>query len=139
MPPTLKNGVQRRRQWHQFLMRLTTVRIIYALCKFSIKGDFFSIPFDGDVAICIPNIIAHVTEQLPIWASTEACEQYCSFLVVAVYRFSSDGKKYWREIQKSLTLLQYLLTHGPDYLVLEFRNDKDLDRFARFEYVDENM
>lgn len=41
MPQTPKNGVQRRRRWHPFLMRLTTVRIIYALCKFFIKGHFF--------------------------------------------------------------------------------------------------
>ena len=37
-------------------------------------------------------------------------------------------------------MLEYLLTHGPDQLVMEFREDKArIDECTRFVYVDENL
>jgi hypothetical protein len=37
-------------------------------------------------------------------------------------------------------VVEYLLTHGPDQLVMEFREDKvRIDEFTRFVYVDENL
>lgn len=56
------------------------------------------------------------------------------------YRFSLFAKKHWRQVYKALTVLEYLLTHGPDQLVMEFREDKArIDEFTRFVHVDENL
>ncbi|KAG0614727.1 hypothetical protein M758_6G199400 [Ceratodon purpureus] len=64
-------------------------------------------------------------------------EDYLRVVQVLHKRFSLSAKKYWRQIHKSLILLEYLLCHGPEHLVMEFREDKGrLEELTRFVYVD---
>ncbi|ERN18800.1 hypothetical protein AMTRI_Chr07g24300 [Amborella trichopoda] len=53
-------------------------------------------------------------------------------------RFYTIDKKNWRQSYKSLVLLEYLLTHGPDSFAEDFERDKHvIEELANFQYVDE--
>jgi epsin len=50
------------------------------------------------------------------------------------------GKKHWRQFLKTLTVVEYLLLHGPEEIALEFSSDRDLiEDLSRFNYVDDRM
>ncbi|KAG0586205.1 hypothetical protein KC19_2G072200 [Ceratodon purpureus] len=69
--------------------------------------------------------------------SSNNSEEYLRIVHVLHKRFALNTQKYWRQIHKSLILLEYLLCHGPEHLMMEFRQDKGrLEEFARFVYVD---
>lgn len=69
--------------------------------------------------------------------SSHNSEDYLRIVHVLHERFALNTQKYWKQIHKSLILLEYLLCHGPQHLVVEFRQDKGrLEEFARFVYVD---
>lgn len=69
--------------------------------------------------------------------SSNNSEDYLRIVHVLHERFALNTPKYWRQIHKSLILLEYLLCHGPEHLVMEFRQDKGrIEEFARFVYVD---
>lgn len=66
-------------------------------------------------------------------------EDYLRIVHVLHKRFALNTLKFWRQIHKSLILLEYLLCHGPEDLVMEFRQDKSrIEEFTRFAYVDLN-
>jgi epsin len=55
-------------------------------------------------------------------------------------RLALTGTKKWRQIFKALTVMEYLLTHGPVQFVVEFRVDKEqVEELTRFVFIDENM
>jgi epsin len=69
--------------------------------------------------------------------ATSNSEDYLRIVQVLHKRFALNTTKHWRQIHKSLILLEYLLSHGPEHLVVEFRQDRGrLEEFARFDYVD---
>lgn len=48
------------------------------------------------------------------------------------------SKRNWRESYKALTLLEYLLTHGPESVADEFQSDEEvITEMISFQYVDE--
>ena len=59
---------------------------------------------------------------------------------VFLYRLSLTGTKKWRQTFKALTIMEYLLTHGPEQFIVEFREDKKrIEELTRFVFVDENL
>jgi epsin len=73
----------------------------------------------------------------------EACchmEDYPRVMQVLHGRLSLIGKKHWRQFLKTLTVVEYLLLHGPEEIALEFSSDRDLiEDLSRFNYVDDRM
>jgi epsin len=73
----------------------------------------------------------------------EACchmEDYPRVVQVLHGRLSLIGKKHWRQFLKTLTVVEYLLLHGPEEIALEFSSDRDLiEDLSRFNYVDDRM
>lgn len=61
------------------------------------------------------------------------------FVVVALScRLALIGKKHWRQFLKTLTVVEFLLFHGPEQLGMEFSSDRDLiEDLTRFNYVSE--
>lgn len=57
---------------------------------------------------------------------------------VCTARLAVSDTKSWREAFKTLVLLEYLLTHGPESFAADFRSEKDvLHQLTHFEHVDE--
>ncbi|KAJ7537447.1 hypothetical protein O6H91_11G006100 [Diphasiastrum complanatum] len=53
-------------------------------------------------------------------------------------RLDSAGGKNWRQLNKSLILLEYLITHGPERIVGEISFDRDaIEELTRFQFIDE--
>lgn len=53
-------------------------------------------------------------------------------------RLGLIGKKHWRQFLKTLTIVEFLLFHGPDKTLMEFGSDRDvIEDLTRFNYVDE--
>lgn len=79
------------------------------------------------------------TQMAEISCSINNSEDYLRIVHVLHERFALNTQKFWRQIHKSLILLEYLLCHGPEDLVMEFRQDKSrIEEFTCFEYVDLN-
>lgn len=59
-------------------------------------------------------------------------------LVLAKCRFDNNDWKEWRQSYKSLVLLEFLLTHGPDDIADEFQCEIDvIQELATFQHIDE--
>lgn len=55
-------------------------------------------------------------------------------------RLALNGSKNWRQMFKALTVMEYLLTHGPVQFVTDFRTDKQrVEELTRFMFIDENL
>lgn len=55
-------------------------------------------------------------------------------------RLALNLTKSWRQIFKALTVMEYLLTHGPVQFVTDFRTDKQrVEELTRFVFIDENL
>lgn len=55
-----------------------------------------------------------------------------------LYRLGLIGKKHWRQFLKTLTIVEFLLFHGPEQTLMEFGSDRDVvEDLTRFNYVDE--
>ena len=55
-----------------------------------------------------------------------------------LYRLGLIGKKHWRQFLKTLTIVEFLLFHGPEQTLMEFGSDRDvIEDLTRFNYVDE--
>lgn len=53
-------------------------------------------------------------------------------------RLGLIGKKHWRQFLKTLTIVEFLLFHGPEQALMEFGSDRDvIEDLTRFNYVDE--
>ncbi|XP_024386448.1 uncharacterized protein [Physcomitrium patens] len=64
-------------------------------------------------------------------------EDYLRVVQILHNRLALNPKKHWKQVHKTLILLEYLLGHGPEHLVMEFREEKDrLEELTRFVYVD---
>ncbi|KAG0589698.1 hypothetical protein KC19_1G040700 [Ceratodon purpureus] len=67
-------------------------------------------------------------------------DDYERIVQVLRARLALTGTKKWRQIFKALTVIEYLLTHGPVQFVVEFRADKKrVEELTRFVFVDENL
>ena len=64
-----------------------------------------------------------------------------TYLLLVMYkycRFSCKDWKQWRESYKSLVLLGFLLTHGPEDFAEEFQCDTDvIQELGTFNHIDE--
>lgn len=59
-------------------------------------------------------------------------------LVTAIFRLRSVEWKQWKQSYKSLVLLEFLLTHGPEELADEFKRDSYIiEALGTFKHVDE--
>ncbi|KAG0611697.1 hypothetical protein M758_7G159100 [Ceratodon purpureus] len=74
-------------------------------------------------------------------AISEACcrmDEYPRIMQVLHSRLALIGKKYWRQFLKTLTVIEFLLFHGPEQVTMEFSSDRDLiEDLTRFNYVSE--
>ncbi|KAG0628600.1 hypothetical protein M758_1G038700 [Ceratodon purpureus] len=67
-------------------------------------------------------------------------DDYERIVQVLRARLALTGTKKWRQIFKALTVIEYLLTHGPVQFVVEFRADKKrVEELTRFVFIDENL
>ncbi|KAJ8768432.1 hypothetical protein K2173_021585 [Erythroxylum novogranatense] len=65
-------------------------------------------------------------------------EDYWRVVDVLHKRFENVDWKQWRQSYKSLILLEFLLTHGPEDFAEEFQCDSDIiEELGSFKYVDE--
>lgn len=65
-------------------------------------------------------------------------DDYWRIVEILHRRLSKYDRKHWRESYKALILLEHLLTHGPESIVVEFHSDKDvIKELASFQYIDE--
>jgi hypothetical protein len=64
-------------------------------------------------------------------------EEYKQILGVLARRLHSEPK-YWRQVYKSLLLLEYMAKNGPQRLVPELKsNGRVFTRLQKFEFIDE--
>ncbi|KAH9289439.1 hypothetical protein KI387_033556 [Taxus chinensis] len=64
-------------------------------------------------------------------------DDYWRIVEILHKRLTAFDTKSWRITFKTLVLLEYLLTHGPERVAAEFRSDKDaLLQLTHFQYVD---
>lgn len=69
-----------------------------------------------------------------------ACYHKFNFLSLSLLscRLALIGKKHWRQFLKTLTVVEFLLFHGPEQVAMEFSSDRDLiEDLTRFNYVSE--
>lgn len=65
-------------------------------------------------------------------------DDYSRIVNILHKRLDVSDTKSWREAFKTLVLLEYLLTHGPESFATDFRSEKDvLHQLTHFEHVDE--
>nr|XP_016496220.1 PREDICTED: epsin-2-like [Nicotiana tabacum] len=65
-------------------------------------------------------------------------DDYWRIVDILHKRLSKFETRNWRSSYKALTLLEYLLTHGPQSIAEEFQSDEDgITQMASFQYVDE--
>lgn len=65
-------------------------------------------------------------------------DDYSRIVNILHKRLTVSDTKSWREAFKTLVLLEYLLTHGPESFAADFRSEKDvLHQLTHFEHVDE--
>ncbi|KDP40352.1 hypothetical protein JCGZ_02350 [Jatropha curcas] len=64
-------------------------------------------------------------------------DDYWRIVDVLHRRFDNIDWKEWRQCYKSLVLLEFLLTHGPEEFAVEFQCDSDvIDELGTFKYID---
>ncbi|KAG0618645.1 hypothetical protein M758_4G081100 [Ceratodon purpureus] len=67
-------------------------------------------------------------------------DDYVRIVGVLRGRLALTGTKKWRQVFKAMTIVEYLLTHGPEQFIMEFREDKKrVEELTRFVFVDENQ
>jgi epsin len=65
-------------------------------------------------------------------------DDYSRIVNILHKRLSVLDTKSWRETFKTLVLLEYLLTHGPESFAADFRSEKDvLHQLTHFQHVDD--
>lgn len=65
-------------------------------------------------------------------------EEYERIVQVLHNRLEPNAKRPWRQMYKTLTVLEYLLTHGPGSLSNEFRADTAcIEDLCQFNFIDE--
>ncbi|XP_019151264.1 PREDICTED: ENTH domain-containing protein C794.11c-like [Ipomoea nil] len=65
-------------------------------------------------------------------------DDYWRIVDILHKRLMKFSKRNWRESYKALTLLEYLLTHGPESVADEFQSDEQvITEMISFQYVDE--
>nr|GMD02017.1 ENTH domain-containing protein C794.11C-like [Ipomoea batatas] len=65
-------------------------------------------------------------------------DDYWRIVNILHKRLMKFSKRNWRESYKALTLLEYLLTHGPESVADEFQSDEEvITQMISFQYVDE--
>jgi len=93
--------------------------IIGGLWRFCIKG------VSGDPFFCLSMFPVSIN---PSWMNDLQIQN----------RFLKFEKKNWRVSYNSLTVLEHLLTHGPESVAEEFKSDKNvISQMRSFQYIDD--
>lgn len=80
------------------------------------------------------------TAMAEISNASKKFDDYERVVQVLHARLALNGTKNWRQVFKALTVMEYLLTHGPVQFVTDFRTDKErVEELTRFVFVDENL
>ncbi|CAN0904724.1 Epn2 [Linum grandiflorum] len=65
-------------------------------------------------------------------------DAYCRIVEIIHKRLDTVDWKQWRQSYKTLVLLEFLMTHGPEELANEFHNDIDIiEELGTFQFIDE--